>query len=58
MFFSHPQHMWDQEKIHLEKFNEILGEHRVRPTLLLPLWNVAGFALGMFLHAYLLPFAL
>ncbi|KAI2663329.1 hypothetical protein H4Q32_011831 [Labeo rohita] len=27
-------------------FNEILGEHRVRPTLLLPLWNIAGFALG------------
>ncbi|KAK2888936.1 hypothetical protein QQF64_029059 [Cirrhinus molitorella] len=40
------QHMWDQEKMHLEKFDEILGEHRVRPTLLLPLWNIAGFALG------------
>ncbi|XP_051563406.1 5-demethoxyubiquinone hydroxylase, mitochondrial [Myxocyprinus asiaticus] len=40
------QHMWDQEKIHLEKFNEILGEHRVRPTLMLPLWNITGFALG------------
>ncbi|TRY81628.1 hypothetical protein DNTS_014477 [Danionella cerebrum] len=40
------QHMWDQEKIHLEKFNEILGEHRVRPTLMLPLWDIAGFALG------------
>uniref|UniRef100_A0A8C2BGG0 5-demethoxyubiquinone hydroxylase, mitochondrial n=1 Tax=Cyprinus carpio TaxID=7962 RepID=A0A8C2BGG0_CYPCA len=43
------QYMWDQEKMHLEKFNEILGEHRVRPTLLLPLWNIAGFALGMIL---------
>ncbi|KAL2087061.1 hypothetical protein ACEWY4_018120 [Coilia grayii] len=40
------QHMWDQEKIHLQKFNEILGENRVRPTALLPLWNIAGFMLG------------
>lgn len=40
------QHMWDQEKKHLEKFNEILAENRVRPTALLPLWNVAGFLLG------------
>ena len=40
------QEMWDQEKIHLEKFNEILAENRVRPTALLPLWNVAGFMLG------------
>ncbi len=38
--------MWDQEKQHLSKFNEILAENRVRPTLLLPLWNIAGFALG------------
>ncbi|KAL7890687.1 hypothetical protein AOLI_G00001630 [Acnodon oligacanthus] len=40
------QNMWDQEKIHLQKFNEILGENRVRPTMMLPLWNVAGFLLG------------
>lgn len=38
--------MWDQEKQHLSKFNEILAENRVRPTLLLPLWNIVGFALG------------
>ncbi|XP_065096314.1 5-demethoxyubiquinone hydroxylase, mitochondrial [Paramisgurnus dabryanus] len=40
------QHMWDQEKMHLERFNEILGEQRVRPTLMLPLWNISGFLLG------------
>lgn len=40
------QEMWDQEKKHLNKFNEILSENRVRPTALLPLWNIAGFALG------------
>ncbi|KAL2101527.1 hypothetical protein ACEWY4_003288 [Coilia grayii] len=40
------QEMWDQEKKHLSKFTEILSENRVRPTALLPLWNIAGFALG------------
>ncbi|XP_041840216.1 5-demethoxyubiquinone hydroxylase, mitochondrial [Melanotaenia boesemani] len=40
------QQMWDQEKKHLAKFNEILAENRVRPTALLPLWNIAGFVLG------------
>ena len=40
------QHMADQEQEHIEKFNELLVEKRVRPTALLPLWNVAGFALG------------
>ena len=40
------QHMADQEQEHIEKFNELLIEKRVRPTALLPLWNIAGFALG------------
>ena len=40
------QHMADQEQEHIEKFNELIVEKRVRPTVLLPLWNVAGFALG------------
>ena len=40
------QHMADQEQEHIDKFNELLVEKRVRPTALLPLWNVAGFALG------------
>ena len=40
------QHMADQEQEHIDKFNELLLERRVRPTALLPLWNVAGFALG------------
>ena len=40
------QHMADQEQEHIEKFNELILEHRVRPTALLPLWNIAGFALG------------
>ena len=40
------QHMADQEQEHIDKFNELILEHRVRPSALLPLWNVAGFALG------------
>ena len=40
------QHMADQEKEHIEKFNELILEHRVRPTVLLPLWNIAGYTLG------------
>ena len=40
------QHMWDQEKHHLATFNKLIPEHRSRPTALLPLWSVAGYALG------------
>ncbi|XP_034349066.1 NADPH-dependent 3-demethoxyubiquinone 3-hydroxylase, mitochondrial isoform X2 [Arvicanthis niloticus] len=40
------QKMWDQEKNHLKKFNELMVAFRVRPTVLMPLWNIAGFALG------------
>lgn len=35
-----------QEERHLQRFNALMTERRVRPTLLHPLWNVAGFALG------------
>ncbi|XP_078490895.1 NADPH-dependent 3-demethoxyubiquinone 3-hydroxylase, mitochondrial-like [Ciona intestinalis] len=40
------QHMWDQEKDHLQTFTNMISEHRVRPTVLHPIWNIAGFALG------------
>jgi len=35
-----------QEQRHLNRFNHLLAERRVRPTALQPLWNIAGFALG------------
>jgi len=38
--------MAEQEKRHLQTFDRLLQEHRVRPTLLQPLWHVAGYALG------------
>ena len=34
------------EAAHLETFDRLLAERGVRPTLLSPLWNVAGYALG------------
>ena len=40
--------MWDEEKHHRETFERLIVEKRVRPTVLLPLWNIAGFALGNF----------
>jgi ubiquinone biosynthesis monooxygenase Coq7 len=35
-----------QEQRHLDRFNQLMTERRVRPTALQPLWSVAGFALG------------
>ncbi|MEX0694143.1 MAG: demethoxyubiquinone hydroxylase family protein [Rhodospirillales bacterium] len=40
------EHMAEQERVHLQKFNDLIRANRVRPTALLPLWHVAGFALG------------
>ncbi|KAI8371382.1 ubiquinone biosynthesis protein COQ7 [Radiomyces spectabilis] len=40
------QEMWDQEKKHLKYFSDLVGHHRVRPSLLRPIWEVAGFAVG------------
>jgi 3-demethoxyubiquinol 3-hydroxylase len=35
-----------QEQRHLDRFNHLMTERSVRPTVLQPLWKVAGFALG------------
>jgi ubiquinone biosynthesis monooxygenase Coq7 len=35
-----------QEQRHLAEFDRLIVAQRVRPTLLTPLWHVAGFALG------------
>jgi len=40
------RHMAEQEEKHLAAFNELIAERKIRPTVLLPLWHVAGFALG------------
>lgn len=38
--------MEEAERRHLATFNALMVERRVRPTLLTPLWHLAGFALG------------
>lgn len=35
-----------QEQKHLDTFSEMMVRRRVRPTALMPLWHVAGYALG------------
>lgn len=35
-----------QEARHHQRFDAMLAERGVRPTLLEPVWNIAGFALG------------
>ncbi|MEQ8369804.1 MAG: demethoxyubiquinone hydroxylase family protein [Alphaproteobacteria bacterium] len=41
------RHMLQQEEAHLAAFNAMVAERRVRPTVLQPLWHVAGYALGV-----------
>ena len=38
--------MADQEAGHRAEFDALMAQRGVRPTLLQPFWNVAGFALG------------
>jgi ubiquinone biosynthesis monooxygenase Coq7 len=40
------RHMQAQEQHHLDTFAGLIADRRVRPTALLPLWHIAGFALG------------
>lgn len=40
------RHMKAQEDVHLDTFTKLASERRVRPTALMPLWHIAGFALG------------
>lgn len=40
------KHMWEQEIEHRKEFEKLIHEYRVRPTVMMPLWNVAGFLLG------------
>ncbi len=35
-----------QEAEHNERFDALMAQRGVRPTLLYPIWNMAGFALG------------
>jgi ubiquinone biosynthesis monooxygenase Coq7 len=39
--------MEGHEQVHLSRFDALLNEHKVRPTLMAPLWRLAGFGLGV-----------
>ena len=39
--------MAEQEEIHKTKFDELIVSENVRPTIMFPLWNLAGYALGV-----------
>ena len=41
------RHMARQEERHLARFDALVVERRVRPTVLAPVWHAAGFALGV-----------
>ena len=36
-----------QEERHSKAFDAMIARRRIRPTLLHPLWNIAGYGLGM-----------
>jgi ubiquinone biosynthesis monooxygenase Coq7 len=40
------KHMYDQEAGHFKTFNHLLSKHRIRPTIMYPVWKVAATALG------------
>jgi ubiquinone biosynthesis monooxygenase Coq7 len=40
------RHMAEQEQRHLQAFDRLIADRRVRPSALHPLWHVAGYALG------------
>lgn len=40
------QNMLQQEQKHLDIFNQLLCQEKVRPTFLQPLWHMAGYGLG------------
>ena len=41
------RHMMEQEVEHLETFDTLINERKVRPSFLDPIWGAAGFALGL-----------
>lgn len=40
------KHMQNQEDAHFDYFDQKIIDEKVRPTIMQPIWQVAGFALG------------
>ena len=43
------KHMYDQEAGHFQTFNELVAKHRIRPTLMYPVWRVAATEILIYL---------
>uniref|UniRef100_A0A7E4UTS1 5-demethoxyubiquinone hydroxylase, mitochondrial n=1 Tax=Panagrellus redivivus TaxID=6233 RepID=A0A7E4UTS1_PANRE len=41
------QHMWDEEKEHLDTMERLCAKHEVPPTVFAPIFSVAAYALGV-----------
>lgn len=41
------KHMWDQEIHHHGTFNGLQVKHRVRPSLITPLWKLGAYSIGV-----------
>jgi len=39
--------MAEQEEIHKSTFDELIVKEEVKPTIMFPLWNIAGYVLGL-----------
>jgi ubiquinone biosynthesis monooxygenase Coq7 len=40
------KHMYEQEAGHFETFNTMLARHRIRPTVMYPVWSALSTGLG------------
>lgn len=40
--------MSKQEEQHLKIFERLIIERRVRPTALMPFWNIIGYTIGIY----------
>lgn len=40
------EHMKEQEQVHLDTFERLLNDYEVRPSVMTPFWNTAGYVLG------------
>lgn len=40
------KHMWDQEVLHHNTFNDLQVQNRVRPSIFTPIWKVGAFGMG------------
>jgi ubiquinone biosynthesis monooxygenase Coq7 len=40
------KHMYEQEMGHFSTFNKLIAKHRIRPTAMYPIWEIAATFLG------------